>query len=75
MSRTRGPVRSMMIGPEQVGSVVGWAIEADFQPMTRMENVDPLFFSETSLKVIQTSKIHIKFNSCPKIMKSILLFF
>jgi hypothetical protein len=48
--------------------------EADFWSMTRMENVNPLFFSEISLKLIQTSKIHIKFISCPKIMKSILLF-
>jgi hypothetical protein len=26
--------------------------EADFQPMTRMENVNPLFFSEISLKLV-----------------------
>jgi hypothetical protein len=47
---------------------------ADFWPMTRMENVNPLFFSKISLKLIQTFKIHIKFISCPKIMKSIVLF-
>jgi hypothetical protein len=75
MSRTRGPVRSLLTGPEQVSSVVGWAIEADFWPMMRMENVNLLYFSEISLKVIQTSKFHIKFNYCPEIMKSILLFF
>jgi hypothetical protein len=30
--------------------------EADFRPMTQMENVNPLFFSKISLKLIQTFK-------------------
>jgi hypothetical protein len=32
MSRTRGLVRSLLTGPEQVCSVVGWATEAAFGP-------------------------------------------
>jgi hypothetical protein len=62
-------------GPLQASFACELGCEANFWPMTQMENVNPLFFSEINLKLIQTSKIHIKFNSCLKIMKSILLFF
>jgi hypothetical protein len=41
--------------------------EADFRSMMRLENVNPLFFSEISLKLIQTSKIHIKSFLVPKL--------
>jgi hypothetical protein len=37
--------------------------------------INPLFISEISLNLFQTSKIHIKFNPCPKFIKPLLLFF
>jgi hypothetical protein len=84
-ARTHAPYGTTLwlLGPTQPGHagqarLASFACEmgreADFWSMMRMENVNPLFFSEISLKLIQTSKIHIKFISCPKIMKSILLF-